>query len=211
VHPWPRRTLREGHGSRDWGARIGAHFSQNGTTPVRSSSISSEKRFDIFSNLKSKLHSEILPAHSFPAAIFTAISPEEFLVGRSRIGVCLAVVSFVAAACRGCGGGSAALQLPAPPRTSPTVSVTQGAGSTGTNISVMTENGFAGSVQMRLPNPEERMAKAALAVRIAGIIRTRKLTQARAARILKSGSAKKFIVFSAGGCPVLRVTVLCNS
>ena len=36
-----------------------------------------------------------------------------------------------------------------------------------------------------LPNPEERLAKAGLAFRIAGVIRARRLTQAKAARILK--------------------------
>ena len=35
-----------------------------------------------------------------------------------------------------------------------------------------------------LPNPEERIAKAGLAFRIAGVIRARRLTQASAARIL---------------------------
>ena len=34
-----------------------------------------------------------------------------------------------------------------------------------------------------LPNPEERLAKADLAIRIASAIRARRLTQARAARI----------------------------
>ena len=36
-----------------------------------------------------------------------------------------------------------------------------------------------------LPNPEERLTKAGLAFRIAGVIRARRLTQATAARILK--------------------------
>jgi hypothetical protein len=37
-----------------------------------------------------------------------------------------------------------------------------------------------------LPNPEERLAKADLAIRIAETIRARPLTQTRAARILKN-------------------------
>jgi len=41
-----------------------------------------------------------------------------------------------------------------------------------------------------LPNPEERLAKAGLAVRIAGVIRARRLTQASAARILKIDQPK---------------------
>ena len=41
-----------------------------------------------------------------------------------------------------------------------------------------------------LPNPEERLAKADLAIRIAGAIRARRLTQARAARILKIDQPK---------------------
>ena len=41
-----------------------------------------------------------------------------------------------------------------------------------------------------LPNPEERLAKADLAVRIAGVIRARRLTQASAARILKIDQPK---------------------
>ncbi len=41
-----------------------------------------------------------------------------------------------------------------------------------------------------LPNPEERLAKAALAFRIAGVIRARRLTQASAARILKIDQPK---------------------
>jgi predicted XRE-type DNA-binding protein len=41
-----------------------------------------------------------------------------------------------------------------------------------------------------LPNPEERLAKADLAIRIAGIIRARRLTQAGAARILKIDQPK---------------------
>jgi predicted XRE-type DNA-binding protein len=41
-----------------------------------------------------------------------------------------------------------------------------------------------------LANPEERLAKAGLAVRIAAAIRARKLTQARAARILKIDQPK---------------------
>jgi len=36
-----------------------------------------------------------------------------------------------------------------------------------------------------LPNPEQRLANAALTLRIAGVIRARRLTQAKAARILK--------------------------
>jgi predicted XRE-type DNA-binding protein len=41
-----------------------------------------------------------------------------------------------------------------------------------------------------LPNPEERLAKAGLAIRIAGVIRARRLTQASAARILKIDQPK---------------------
>lgn len=41
-----------------------------------------------------------------------------------------------------------------------------------------------------LPNPEERLAKAGLAVRIAAAIRARRLTQSRAARILKIDQPK---------------------
>jgi len=41
-----------------------------------------------------------------------------------------------------------------------------------------------------LPNPEERLAKADLAIRISSAIRGRRLTQARAARILKIDQPK---------------------
>ena len=41
-----------------------------------------------------------------------------------------------------------------------------------------------------LPNPEERLAKAGLAFRIAGVIRARRLIQASAARILKIDQPK---------------------
>jgi predicted XRE-type DNA-binding protein len=41
-----------------------------------------------------------------------------------------------------------------------------------------------------LPNPEERLAKAGLAIRIAVAIRARRLTQAGAARILKIDQPK---------------------
>ena len=41
-----------------------------------------------------------------------------------------------------------------------------------------------------LAHPEERLAKAALAVRIGAVIRARRLTQARAARILKIDQPK---------------------
>jgi predicted XRE-type DNA-binding protein len=41
-----------------------------------------------------------------------------------------------------------------------------------------------------LPNPEERLAKAGLAIRIAAAIRARRLTQARAARVLKIDQPK---------------------
>jgi predicted XRE-type DNA-binding protein len=41
-----------------------------------------------------------------------------------------------------------------------------------------------------LPNPEERLAKADLAIRIAETIRTRRLTQTRAAHILKVDQPK---------------------
>jgi len=45
-------------------------------------------------------------------------------------------------------------------------------------------------LDLGLPNPEERLAKAGLAVRIAGVIRARRLTQASAARILKIDQPK---------------------
>src|ERR1700676_161304 len=41
-----------------------------------------------------------------------------------------------------------------------------------------------------LPNSEERLAKAGLATRIASAVRARKLTQARAARVLKIDQPK---------------------
>jgi len=41
-----------------------------------------------------------------------------------------------------------------------------------------------------LPNPEERLAKADLAIRIAAAIRGRRLTQARAARVLRIDQPK---------------------
>lgn len=41
-----------------------------------------------------------------------------------------------------------------------------------------------------LPNPEERLAKAGLALRIAAVIRARRLTQAGAARLLKIDQPK---------------------
>jgi predicted XRE-type DNA-binding protein len=41
-----------------------------------------------------------------------------------------------------------------------------------------------------LPNPEERLAKAGLAFRIAAILRARRLTQARAARLLQIDQPK---------------------
>jgi len=41
-----------------------------------------------------------------------------------------------------------------------------------------------------LPHAEERLAKASLAFRIAGVIRARRLTQAKAARILKIDQPK---------------------
>jgi predicted XRE-type DNA-binding protein len=41
-----------------------------------------------------------------------------------------------------------------------------------------------------LANPEERLAKADLAIRIASVIRARRLTQARAARLLKIDQPK---------------------
>ena len=41
-----------------------------------------------------------------------------------------------------------------------------------------------------LPNPEERLAKADLAIRIASAIRALRLTQARAARVLKIDQPK---------------------
>lgn len=41
-----------------------------------------------------------------------------------------------------------------------------------------------------LPNPEERLAKSGLAIRIAAAIRARRLTQAGAARILKIDQPK---------------------
>ncbi len=50
-----------------------------------------------------------------------------------------------------------------------------------------TGNVFA---DLGLPNPEERLAKADVAICIAGIIRARRLTQANAARILKIDQPK---------------------
>jgi predicted XRE-type DNA-binding protein len=41
-----------------------------------------------------------------------------------------------------------------------------------------------------LPNPQERLAKAALAIRITSAIHSRRLTQARAARVLKIDQPK---------------------
>jgi predicted XRE-type DNA-binding protein len=41
-----------------------------------------------------------------------------------------------------------------------------------------------------LPNPEEHLAKADLAIRIAAVIRARRLTQANAARLLKIDQPK---------------------
>jgi predicted XRE-type DNA-binding protein len=41
-----------------------------------------------------------------------------------------------------------------------------------------------------LPNPDERLAKAELAIRISSTIRARRLTQARAARMLKIDQPK---------------------
>ena len=57
-----------------------------------------------------------------------------------------------------------------------TISVVEGSG-----------NVFA---DIGLPNPEERLAKADLAIRIAAAIRARRLTQARAARVLKIDQPK---------------------
>ncbi len=54
-------------------------------------------------------------------------------------------------------------------------------------IEVGSGNVFA---DLALPNPEERLAKATLAMRIAEIIRSRRLTQARAARVLKVDQPK---------------------
>jgi predicted XRE-type DNA-binding protein len=48
-------------------------------------------------------------------------------------------------------------------------------------------NGFA---DLGLPKPEERLAKAGLAMHIAAAIRARRLTQARAARILRIDQPK---------------------
>src|ERR1700674_1222362 len=45
-------------------------------------------------------------------------------------------------------------------------------------------------VDLGLPNAQERLAKAGLAIRIAGVIRARRLTQASAARILKIDQPK---------------------
>lgn len=45
-------------------------------------------------------------------------------------------------------------------------------------------------VDIGLPNPEERLAKADLAIRIAQTIRARRLTQTRAAHILKIDQPK---------------------
>jgi predicted XRE-type DNA-binding protein len=46
------------------------------------------------------------------------------------------------------------------------------------------------SADIGLPNPEERLAKAGLAIRIASAIRSRRLTQARAARVLRIDQPK---------------------
>lgn len=54
-------------------------------------------------------------------------------------------------------------------------------------VEVGSSNVFA---DLGLPNPEERLAKAGLAFRIAGVIRARRLTQASAARILKIDQPK---------------------
>jgi predicted XRE-type DNA-binding protein len=56
-----------------------------------------------------------------------------------------------------------------------------------TEVEVGSGNIFA---DLALPNPEERLAKAGLAIRIAAVIRERRLTQARAARILKIDQPK---------------------
>ncbi len=79
-------------------------------------------------------------------------------MGRSRFGIHSVVVSLLAAVSWGCGGGSAAFQPPPPPVaadfmlafSSPSVSVTQGAMSSGVSITVTPENGFTGSVQVTL-------------------------------------------------------------
>jgi predicted XRE-type DNA-binding protein len=54
-------------------------------------------------------------------------------------------------------------------------------------IELSSRNVFA---DVGLPNPEERLAKAELAIRIAEAIRTRRLTQTRAARILRIDQPK---------------------
>jgi predicted XRE-type DNA-binding protein len=54
-------------------------------------------------------------------------------------------------------------------------------------VEVSSGNVFA---DLGLPNPEDRLAKAQLAIRIAGAIRSRRLTQANAARILKIDQPK---------------------
>ena len=53
-----------------------------------------------------------------------------------------------------------------------------------------------------LPKPEERLAKADLAIRIAETIRARRLTQTRAARILKIDQPK---IFAPATRPALRI------
>src|SRR5579863_5750746 len=56
---------------------------------------------------------------------------------------------------------------------------------------IMVETGSGNVfVDLGLPNPEERLAKAGLAIRISAAIRARRLTQARAARILKIDQPK---------------------
>jgi predicted XRE-type DNA-binding protein len=60
-----------------------------------------------------------------------------------------------------------------------------------------------------LPNPEERLAKADLAIRISETIRARRLTQTRAAHILKSINPKSPASYGAS-FPVSQRSALCT-
>jgi IPT/TIG domain len=77
-------------------------------------------------------------------------------MGRLRLSVPNAIVYFAALACVACGGGATeSLQPPPPPDfalalSSTSVSVAQGATSSGINISANSLNGFSGSVQVTL-------------------------------------------------------------
>src|SRR6202521_5908551 len=77
-------------------------------------------------------------------------------MGRLRLSVPNAIIYFAALACVACGGGATeSLQPPPPPDfalalSSTSVSVAQGATSSGINISANSLNGFSGSVQVTL-------------------------------------------------------------